>query len=246
MSLRIVKMLGAAACTAAMTAMFLTPVYAAGDEVVVQEGYIEEEAGDWSSIAAANVNTSANIRQEATTESPVVGGLGRGETANVIGEDNGWTEVSVAGIDGYIRSDLLVFGEEAKVLQEDVQTENSQAEEAVAQVAAADGELDLLAAIIQCEAGGESYEGKIAVGAVIMNRVRSGQFPDSISDVVYQSGQFSPASSGILASTLSQGARQDCYDAARDVLAGANNIGDRLYFNSGYGQGMQIGNQHFY
>lgn len=87
-------------------------------------------------------------------------------------------------------------------------------------MSASDSELALLAAIIQCEAGGESNTGKVAVGAVIMNRVRSSQFPNSITEVVYQSGQFSPVASGILSSVLSQGARSDCYQAAQEALAG--------------------------
>lgn len=113
-------------------------------------------------------------------------------------------------------------------------------------MSASDSELALLAAIIQCEAGGESNTGKVAVGAVIMNRVRSSQFPNSITEVVYQSGQFSPVASGILSSVLSQGARSDCYQAAQEALAGSNPIGNALYFNSGSGRGQQIGNQHFY
>ncbi|MEG0108715.1 MAG: cell wall hydrolase, partial [Lachnospiraceae bacterium] len=59
-------------------------------------------------------------------------------------------------------------------------------------------EQTLLAALIHCEAGGEPYEGQVAVGAVILNRVRSGQFPNSISEVIYQSGQFGPAITGLL------------------------------------------------
>ena len=58
--------------------------------------------------------------------------------------------------------------------------------------AATSGEQALLAALIFCEAGGEPYEGQVAVGAVVMNRVRSGIFPNSITEVIYQSGQFGP------------------------------------------------------
>ena len=108
------------------------------------------------------------------------------------------------------------------------------------------GELDLLAAIIHCEAGGESRTGKVAVGAVVLNRVASGSFPNTITDVIYQGGQFSPAASGILAQTLAQGVDADCYEAACAALNGENPVGGCLYFNSGYGQGIQIGNQHFY
>lgn len=52
---------------------------------------------------------------------------------------------------------------------------------------------ELMASIIYCEAGNQPYEGQVAVGAVIMNRVKSGSYPDSIEAVIYQSGQFGPA-----------------------------------------------------
>ena len=64
----------------------------------------------------------------------------------------------------------------------------------------------MLAALIQCEAGGESYEGKLAVGSVVMNRVDSSYFPDTVVGVIYQSGQFSPVASGRFAVVLSSGA----------------------------------------
>ncbi len=107
---------------------------------------------------------------------------------------------------------------------------------------------DLLAAIIQCEAGGEPYAGKIAVGAVIMNRVCSGAFPDTIVGVVYQPGQFQPVASGRLAIRLAEGANEECYRAADEVMAGANNIGNCLFFRTivpGI-QGTIIGNHVFY
>ena len=113
-------------------------------------------------------------------------------------------------------------------------------------VSAGSGDLAMLAALIECEAGGESYTGKVAVGAVVLNRVRSGSFPNSISEVIYQSGQFSPVSSGKFQNVLSRGARSDCYEAASAALAGENPVGNCLYFNSGSGRGIQIGNQHFY
>ena len=153
-----------------------------------------------------------------------------------------------------LESELIQTGEDITKAQSDlVVAQKKEKEQAVQQVSqtgasmsASDSELALLAAIIQCEAGGESHTGKVAVGAVIMNRVRSSQFPNSITEVVYQSGQFSPVASGILSSVLSQGARSDCYQAAQEALAGSNPIGSALYFNSGSGRGQQIGNQHFY
>ena len=60
-------------------------------------------------------------------------------------------------------------------------------------MAASVDDVTLLAALIQCEAGSESYEGQLAVGAVVMNRVRSGAYPGSIYGVIYESGQVTPA-----------------------------------------------------
>lgn len=108
-------------------------------------------------------------------------------------------------------------------------------------------DLSLLAAIIQCEAGGESYEGKLAVGSVVMNRVRSSHFPNTVAGVIYQGGQFSPVASGRFASVLASGANASCTQAAGEVLGGNITI-NCLYFrkNDGSIPGMVIGNHVFY
>ncbi len=124
----------------------------------------------------------------------------------------------------------------------------SMAKRNLSDVSFAGSDRDLLAAIIQCEAGGEPYAGKIAVGSVIMNRVCSGAFPDTVVGVVYQPGQFSPVASGRLAIRLAEGANEECYRAADEVMAGANNIGNCLFFRTivpGI-QGTIIGNHVFY
>ena len=107
-------------------------------------------------------------------------------------------------------------------------------------------DLNLLAAIIYCEAGNQSREGKVAVGAVVMNRVASSLFPNTIYDVIYQSGQFTPAYSGALANALANGVPDDCVEAAQAALNGENPVGGALYFNTGSGQGIQIGDHQFY
>lgn len=105
----------------------------------------------------------------------------------------------------------------------------------------------LLAAIIQCEAWGEPYDGKLAVGSVIMNRVRSSYFPNTVSGVIYQGGQFSPVASGRLAYRLEQGVDSDCMSAAQAVLGGMSTT-NCLYFrvNNGIIEGTVIGNHVFY
>ena len=104
----------------------------------------------------------------------------------------------------------------------------------------------LMASIIFCEAGNQSHEGQVAVGAVIMNRVRDGAFPDTVEEVVYQSGQFGPVATGWLDKVRSMdGYTEAAMQAARDALAGANPIGNCLYFDQG-GYGMQIGAHYFH
>ena len=107
----------------------------------------------------------------------------------------------------------------------------------------------LLASIIYCEAGGEPYEGKLAVGAVVINRVLSSRYPNTISGVIYQPYQFSPVGSGRFALALAEGrANSDCYAAADQAMAGQTNVGTCLYFRTPL-EGMQgtiIGGHIFY
>lgn len=110
-----------------------------------------------------------------------------------------------------------------------------------------ENDISMLAALIECEAGGESYEGKLAVGSVVINRVRSSYFPNTLVEVIYQSGQFSPVASGRYATVLSRGASRECVQAATEVLAGNITL-NCLYFrrNTGVIQGTVIGNHVFY
>ena len=106
-------------------------------------------------------------------------------------------------------------------------------------------DLDLLAAIIWCEAGNQSYDGMVAVGQVVMDRVASPSFPNSISEVLNQPGQFTPASSGVLQSALASGVNSTCYSAASDAMSGAAPVpGYPLYFNTHSGS-YQLGAHYF-
>lgn len=96
-------------------------------------------------------------------------------------------------------------------------------------------ELKLLTCIIQAEAGNQPYKGKVAVGNVVLNRVNSDKYADSIKGVIYQPGQFEPVSNGSMANKLNNYSKmsaqtQSCYKAAKAALAGENYIGDKLYF----------------
>lgn len=135
--------------------------------------------------------------------------------------------------------------EDAKRLEEIKRQEEENTGKVVVSEDAAD--TTLLAALIQCEAGGESYEGKLAVGSVVMNRVRSSHFPNTVAGVIYQSGQFSPVASGRFASVLAKGPNKSCTKAASEVLSG-NITTNCLYFrkNDGSIPGTVIGNHVFY
>ena len=123
------------------------------------------------------------------------------------------------------------------------------AEAQAAQTAAISAEeLKLLANIIYCEAGSESYVGKVAVGNVIMNRVKSASQPNTITEVVYAKGQFSPVRNGSLQRALSSDkADASCYQAAIEALAGSQPVGEKLFFRRNNGRsGQVIGHHVFY
>lgn len=88
-------------------------------------------------------------------------------------------------------------------------------------------ELELLARIIQVEAGYEKMEGRIAVGNVILNRVESERFPDTIRDVIYQPNQFPPATNGLMDGVVPD---EETVEAARRVLQGEVVAEGALYF----------------
>ncbi len=113
----------------------------------------------------------------------------------------------------------------------------------------AEGDLYLLANLIYCEAGGEPYQGQVAVGAVVMNRVRSAKFPDTVVGVIYQKRQFSPVASGRLELALSiNKATPSCYKAAQEAMSGITNVGDCLFFRTPIPglTGINIGGHVFY
>lgn len=181
-------------------------------------------------------------------------------------QKDGWVVVSLNNLKGYVSEDYvkvgLGVGEAISIEEEQAMiAAQKKAEQAslrsvsssTASTAAASSssvsssDLTLLSAIIFCEAGGESYAGQVAVGAVVLNRVKSASFPNSISGVVYQSGQFSPVANGALARALANGNYQHCTSAAQAALAGSDNTGGAKFFHRVNGAaGLVIGNHVFY
>ena len=107
----------------------------------------------------------------------------------------------------------------------------------------------LLANLIYCEAGGEPYAGQVAVGAVVINRVLSSVYPNTVAGVIYQKRQFSPVASGRLALAMANNkATPSCYKAADEAMAGQTNVGNCVYFRTPIPglTGIQIGGHIFY
>ena len=232
------------------------------------EGWVSEEYlffGEEAKAKAAEVGTTVakvtadvlNVRKEPSLEAGILVQLPMDYEIEVksVGED-GWLLVEYDKSEGYIRAEFVEidFEVEAGETTEEIKARQKKEEENKRYkwydpVEVDEDTLMLLAALIHCEAGGEPYEGQVAVGAVVMNRVRSSKYPNTIRDVIYAPGQFTPAMSGKVDRILAAGKTYaSCIRAAEDVLAGYSNVGDMVSFrrNSGKRKGLVIGNHVFY
>lgn len=308
-------------------------------EVVTAPQMSEEEAA-WQNRLMANVEESLNVRTEPNEAAALAGKLRKGDVAEVVERMDGWTHITSGNVDGYVKDEFCVFGQEAYayakancttkatvleaglrlrseaneassiydvvaqgdtltvatdmevpegwvaiqygdgiayvsaqyvevalstgtgitveeeqaiIAKQKAEEEAKKAEQAKkaattqkAAVEASYDEVTILGALIQLEAGNECYNGQVAVGAVVMNRVRSGSYPNSISDVVYQRGQFSVRDR--VAGVAAGGVKSSCLQAAQQAINGTDNTGGALQFapvSSGRG-GVVIGNHVFY
>ena len=308
-------------------------------EVVTAPPMSEEEAA-WQNRLMANVEESLNVRTEPNEAAALAGKLRKGDVAEVVERMDGWTHITSGNVDGYVKDEFCVFGQEAYayakancttkatvleaglrlrseaneassiydvvaqgdtltvaadmevpegwvaiqygdgiayvsaqyvevalstgtgitveeeqaiIAKQKAEEEAKKAEQAKkaattqkAAVEASYDEVTILGALIQLEAGNECYDGQVAVGAVVMNRVRSGSYPNSISDVVYQRGQFSVRDR--VAGVAAGGVKSSCLQAAQQAINGTDNTGGALQFapvSSGRG-GVVIGNHVFY
>ena len=173
-------------------------------------------------------------------------------------ETPGWVAVLYKNKTAYVSADFVEVGYNFSTALT-IEEYNKKLEEARksgithknrGEIAATVDEVTLLAAIIYCEAGDQSYEGLLAVGAVVCNRIRSSRFPNTMIEVIYQRGQFGPAMTGKLDRVLERGnvVPQRCYDAAREALSGVDNVDGRLFFwdvRSGH-DGLIIGDHVFF
>ena len=223
--------------------------------------------------ATIDVN-GLRIRSEASEDSKIVTVVSKGTKLAVNNDAekvDGWVAVTYGNKSGYIKADYAdvdMSTGEAITLEEEAAAKKA-AEEAAAKkaaeqaamaeqakVAAAEAaaakqavitsadDVTLLAAIIQIEAGSELYEGQVAVGAVVMNRVLSGSYANTIEGVIFQRGQFSTSR---MSSVVSRGPKASCIQAAQEAMAGADPTGGRTHFRrAGSKEGLVIGNHVFY
>lgn len=193
-----------------------------------------------STDAAAAASTESTATAVASTDAAAAVSTEAAPTAGTEAAAAATTETAAAQTQTQQQTPAASY-QAAQTLQalQQVQLQQAQAAAQAAQVQAAAqtntavsaSDRELLAAIIYCEAGNQSHTGKVAVGNVVMNRVNSAKFPNSISSVVYQRGQFSPAGSGWLNRVLKRGTvPADCYAAADEALAGSKPVGGSVFF----------------
>lgn len=212
------------------------------ENLEAQEEQLEKEEQELEALKADTVEEQNKVQ-----------GLVDGTAANISGFTSAIEEAEEAA--AKYQSEIEAKSAEISQLEKELEKERelarrskAMAKKALSQINIAESDRDLLACLIYCEAGAEPYEGKLAVGSVVMNRCMSGAFPDTIVGVIYQSGQFAPVASGRLAERLMLGANDDCYRAADAVMSGTNNIGDCLFFRTVIDgiEGTIIGNHIFY
>lgn len=184
--------------------------------------------------------------------------------------DAEWAAVDYEGETGYVSSEYIEIDfeydhgetlEEVAARQQAAEEEEASADSGAGtgsqpslgrqnagSIPAGTSDVTLLAALIQCEAGNESYEGQLAVGAVVVNRVKSASYPDTVSDVIFASGQFTPAGSGKVARLIANGnISSSCIQAANEALSGVTNVGGATHFRRAGGRdGIVIGNHVFW
>lgn len=229
-------------------------MYTAMMSTVMLTGFASSTEAQEQNAVEAEVSTEPSEQEETLDETQSAEGAGTdwGVSQEVIDVQSGMIEnVKIAAVEAKIAYEAKLeeerrAAEEAeRIAREKAEAEAAAAAQAEAE-AAQQAEKELLASLIFCEAGNQPYEGQVAVGAVVMNRINSSSYPDTMEEVIYQSGQFSPAMSGWLDRVrANQGYTEAAMQAAEDALAGSNPIGDCLYFSVG-GYGTRIGDHLFH
>ena len=211
-----------------------------------------EDVGNW--IVTLDVE-AVRVRTEPSDVADVIGLLAYDdyvEFIEIAGE--GWISVAYNDEIGYVNTKYINVkyhideGETMDVIRIREREAAEQKRKANRGAVAADAdELRLLGALIYCEAGNQSYEGMVGVGAVVMNRLRSGAYPNTIHSVIYASGQFTPAMTGKVARVYEGKVPDLCLQAAQAALNGETTVGDATHFRrAGKREGYVLGDHVFW
>ena len=194
------------------------------------------------------------LKEEAETEKSRVAGLVSRTSANVSSYSNqiADAEATINALESMISEQEQDIAALQKQYEEELAKSRLAAKSKwrdISEVTFEEGDRKLMANIIYCEAGGEPYSGQVAVGAVVINRVLSSVYPNTVVGVVYQNKQFSPVASGRLALALANdSATASCYKAADEAMRGVTNVGQCVYFRTPIPglEGIRIGGHIFY
>lgn len=223
----------------------VAPLVAVMEQIPAMAG-VAVETQDWYGKALANTDGEMDVYSVPNGTS--IGKMYKNTVVTVAEEGSEWTKISSGSVEGYVKTGSLLFGSAAVQRAKVVCAGGTKEAKTNAQIQAEQqkaSDVKLLAALIFCEAGNQCYEGKVAVGAVVLNRIESRRFPNTLQGVVYQRGQFTPAMTGKLARVLRSGnIPSSCYDAARDALNGADPVRGALFFNTRRGS-FKLGDHYF-
>lgn len=221
-----------------------------------EEAYqLAQEVGIYEATVQA---TGLRMRKEPNTDCGIWKQVEKGEVFQALEEytTEEWIAVEYAGAIGYISAEYVSVeftvdhGETLEEIKEREERERKELQNQIVKEGASFiGTTDemLLAALIQCEAGNQPYEGQVAVGAVVMNRVKSGGYPNTIAGVIYASGQFTPTKSDKVETLAVKGVKDSCLQAARAAIAGESTVGTAMHFRrAGKHDGIVIGDHVFW
>ncbi|WP_342758276.1 cell wall hydrolase [Kineothrix sedimenti] len=229
----------------------------ANDEYLLFGEDAKEMAGEVGNLIVTIETDALRVRREPNTEAGIYVLMAQDDELDVIEVvDDDWISVAYGNEIGYVSSEFVNLDfhiDEGETVTAIKAREKAEAEAKAklttnqgAVVVGAD-DTRLLAALIYCEAGNQGYEGHLAVGAVVMNRVRSGAYPNSITGVIYASGQFTPALNGKVAKVYGGNIPESCIKAAQEAIGGASNVGTATHFKrAGAHDGIVIGDHVFW
>lgn len=211
-----------------------------------------EDVGNWIITLDAE---AVRVRMEPSMEADIFGLLAYDDTVEYIDTvGSQWISVDYNGEIGYVNSEYVNVafhideGETMEVIRVREREEAERKRTANRGAVSADAdELRLLGALIYCEAGNQSYEGMVGVGAVVMNRVKSGAYPNTIHSVIYASGQFTPAMTGKVARVYEGNVPDACMQAAQAAINGETTVGGATHFRrAGKREGFVLGDHVFW